>query len=258
MKEAFYFGDIIDIFLVWVIVYKVLLLIKETRVVQVLSGLGILTLIYIMSIWFGLFTLNWLLEILFNNLFVIVVVLFQNEIRRALVHIGRNPFFWKVSAIEETQVIEDITKSVFQLAQKGCGALVVIEREIKLDEFIESGTELDAHVSVELINSLFQATSPLHDGGILIRRGRIYKAGCILPLTKSTSIDKNLGLRHRAGVGLSEETDAVIIIVSEESREVGLSEGGELQLKLDPISLRTRLYKLFRLEQKSKESYELA
>ncbi len=258
VSEVFHLGDIIDIFLVWLIIYKVLLLIKETRVVQVLSGLGILSLIYIVSIWFELFTLNWLLEILFNNLFVIVVVLFQNEIRKGLAHIGRSPFFLKVSVIEETQIIEDITKAAFQLAKKGCGALIVIEREINLDEFIDGGTNLDAHVSVELMSSIFQLTSPLHDGGLLIREGRICRAGCILPLTKNTSIDKNLGLRHRAGIGLSEETDAVVIIVSEENNNVALSEGGRLQLKLDHSSLRTQLYKLFQLEQSIKEPYGLA
>ncbi len=239
--------DLVDMFLVWLIVYRILLLIRQTRAIQMLSGLGILAITYVSSTWFDLFTIKWLLENFFDNLFVIVVVLFQNEIRKALAHIGRNPFFSGVSAVEETQVIEEISKCAIQLAQKGCGALIVIEREMGLEEFVEVGTHLDASVSAELLNSIFMPVSPLHDGAVIVRGGRLRAAGCFLPLTKSPQIDKNLGTRHRAAIGLTEETDAVVIVVSEENNFVSIVEGGSMSQDLDHPSLRKRLYEAFNM-----------
>lgn len=246
------FTDVIDIFLVWVIVYRSLLLIKRTSAAQILSGLGILAIAYIGSIAAGLSTLNWLLEKFFNNLFLILVILFQNEIRRALAHIGRNPFFTGVSSIEETQVIEEISKGAVQVAQKGYGALIVIEREIGLEDFIEVGTTLDAVVTAEVINSIFIPTSPLHDGALIIRGGRAYAAGCFLPLTKNPNVDKNLGTRHRAAIGLTEETDAVVIVVSEESNSAGLVVAGQITPDVDHNILRKMLYSIFNLEQETR------
>lgn len=234
---------------VWFVIYRVLLLIKRTRAVQMLSGLGIIAIAYIVSIWLELFTLNWLLEKFFANLFIIVVVLFQNEIRRGLAHIGRNPFFTSVSAVEETQVIEELCKASIALAQKKVGALVVIEREIGLEDYIEVGTKIDSGVNAELLNSIFLPTSPIHDGAVIIRGGRISAAGCFLPLTKNPNVDKNLGTRHRAAIGLTEETDAVVILVSEESMQVSLVIGGQITADLDMPTLRKTLYSLFSLTQ---------
>lgn len=236
--------DIIDMVLVWLVIYRVLLLIKQTRAVQMLSGLGILALTFVLSIWLELFTLNWLLDKFFSNLFVIVVILFQNEIRRALTHIGRNPFFTAVTAVEETQVVEEISKGAIQLSQKKYGALIVIEREIGLQDFIEVGTVLDSQVTSELLNSIFLPTSPLHDGAVIIRGGRAAMAGCFLPLSKNPILDKNLGTRHRAALGLTEETDAIAIVVSEENRSVSVAVGGALTPDLDHVALRKMLYEL--------------
>ena len=241
--------DLIDMVVVWFVIYRVLLLIKRTRAVQMLSGLGIIAIAYIVSIWMELFTLNWLLEKFFSNLFIIIVVLFQHEIRRGLAHIGRNPFFTGVSVVEETQVIEEICKVSVTLAQRKIGALIVVEREIGLEDYIEVGTKIDSNVNAELINSIFIPSSPIHDGALIIRGGRILAAGCFLPLTKNPNVDKNLGTRHRAAIGLTEETDAVVIVVSEENMQVSLVIGGQITSDLDMPTLRKALYKLFSLSQ---------
>ena len=193
--------DLVDICLVWVIIYRVLILIKRTGTIQMLSGLGILAISYILSQWFEFNTLNLILEKFFSNLFVIVVVLFQGEIRRALAHIGSHPLFSGVSAAMETHLVEEIAKSVIVSAQKGYGALIVIEREILVDYHIELGTELESKISAEVIESIFHPQAPMHDGAILIRGGKIVSAGCFLPLSKNPAIDKNLGTRHRAAIG---------------------------------------------------------
>jgi diadenylate cyclase len=242
------FQDIIDMVLVWIVVYRVLILIRHTGTVQMLSGLGILAIAYLMSIWFELFTFNWILEKFFNNLFLIVVMLFQGEIRRALAHIGSNPFFTGASHVQETHIVEEIAKGAIQLAQKRMGALIVIEKEINLEYFIEIGTEIDSSISAELFNSIFQPLSPLHDGAVIIRGGRVWAAGCFLPLSKNPALDKNLGTRHRAAIGLTEETDALVIVVSEENRSVGIVEGGQMIADIDHATLRRGLYESYGLK----------
>lgn len=252
------FHDLLDMVFVWLIVYRVLLLIRQTRAIQMLSGLGILAIVFIMSIWADLATMNWLLDKFFNNLFVIVVILFQNEFRKALAHIGRNPFFASVSALEETHVIEEIVKGSIQLAQKGYGALIVIEREIGLEDFLEEGTKLDAQVSSDILNSIFLPASPLHDGAVIIRGGRLNAGGCFLPLSRNPNLDKRLGTRHRAAIGLTEETDAVVVVVSEEFGQVGIALGGQLMMDLDMPSLRRKLYDLFSLQEGYRNEREMS
>lgn len=242
------FRDLVDMFLVWLVVYRVLILIRHTGTVQMLSGLGILAIAYLMSIWFELFTFNWILEKFFNNLFLIVVILFQGEIRRALAHIGSNPFFTGASHVQETHIVEETAKGAVQLAQKGMGGLIVIEKEINLEYFVELGTEVDSVVSAELLNAIFHPTSPLHDGAVVIRGGRIFAAGCFLPLSKNPALDKNLGTRHRAAIGLTEETDALVIVVSEENNSVGIVEGGQMNADVDHATLRQGLYESYGLK----------
>lgn len=240
--------DFVDMLLVWLVVYRVLILIRHTGTVQMLSGLGILAIAYLMSIWFELYTFNWILEKFFNNLFLIVVILFQGEIRRALAHIGSNPFFTGASHVQETHIIEEIAKGAVQLAQKGMGALIVIEKEINLEYFVELGTEIDAAVSSEVLNSIFHPAAPLHDGAVVIRAGRIFAAGCFLPLSKNPALDKNLGTRHRAAIGLTEETDALVIVVSEENNSVGIVESGQMIADVDHATLRRGLYESYGLK----------
>lgn len=240
--------DFMDMFLVWIVVYRVLLLIRHTGTVQMLSGLGIMAIAYLVSIWFELYTFNWILEKFFNNLFLIVVILFQAEIRRALAHIGSNPFLTGVSQAQESIVIEEIAQSAAQIASRGYGALIVVEREINLEYFIELGTELDSSVSPEVLLSLFSTQSPLHDGAAIIRSGRLFAAGCFLPLSKNQQLDKTFGTRHRAALGLTEETDAVVIVVSEETRQIGVAESGQIHIMKDQNELRIYLYETFGLK----------
>ncbi len=245
--------DVVDMILVWSVVYRILVLIKKTGTIQMLSGLGVLAILYILSIWLELFTFNWILEKFFSNLFVIVVILFQGEIRRALAQIGSNPFFSDVSALQETYVIEEIVKAAFAIAQKGYGALIVIERDILTDYHVEFGTEMDCKVNSEVLQSVFHPTSPIHDGAVLIRGGKIHSAGNFLPLSKNPALDKNLGTRHRAAIGLTEETDAMVIIVSEENKSVSFVQGGDLRPASDMSYLRQALYDLYGLKYKGVE-----
>ena len=246
--------DMLDMVLVWVVVYRVLILIRKTGTIQMLSGLGIMAIAYITSIYFELFTFNWILEKFFSNLFVIVVILFQAEIRRALAQIGSNPFFSNESVLHETHVIEEIVKSVMVMAEKGYGALIVIERDILIDYHIEIGTEVDAMISSEILESIFMPSAPMHDGAIVIRGGKIYSAGNFLPLSKNPALDKNLGTRHRAAIGVTEETDAFVIIVSEETKSIGVVEGGFLQTNLEVGDLRKSLYEAYGLKFKGADA----
>ena len=243
--------DIIDILLVWMIIYRVLILIKRTGTIQMLSGLGILAISYILSQWFEFNTLNLILEKFFSNLFVIVVVLFQGEIRRALAHIGSHPLFSGVSAAMETHLVEEIAKSVIVTAQKGYGALIVIERDILVDYHIELGTELDSRISAEVIESIFHPQAPMHDGAILIRGGKIVSAGCFLPLSKNPAIDKNLGTRHRAAIGLTEETDALVLVVSEETNSISIVSSGHMSPNVELSEVRQALYDAFGFKYKA-------
>lgn len=242
------YQDLIDLFLVWAVVYRILILTKRSGAVQILSGMGILAIAYLISIWLELYTFNWLLEKFFANLFLIVVILFQGEIRRALAQIGSNPFLTGASRVEETHIIEEISKGVIALAQRGHGALIVIEREIALDYFVEMGTQVNASVKAELLNAMFHPSSPLHDGAVIIRSGRIHSAGCFLPLSKNPILDKNLGTRHRAAIGLTEETDAFVLVVSEETRSVGMVQGGHFIPDVDHATVRKNLYDIFGLK----------
>jgi diadenylate cyclase len=241
------FQDVIDLVLVWLVVYRVLLLTKKSGAVQILSGMGILAMAYLASIQLELITFNYLLEKVFSNLFLIVVILFQGEIRRALAQIGSNPFLNSVSRVEEAQNLEELAKGIMALAQKGYGALIVIEREITLDYFIEEGTLLDADISAHLLQSIFHPSAPLHDGAVVVRSGRMQSAGCFLPLSKNPILDKNLGTRHRAAIGLTEETDAYVFVVSEENKSVGIVHGGHLFPDVDHPTVRKTLYDLYNL-----------
>lgn len=241
-------ADLVDLLLVWLVVYRVLLLTKKSGAVQILSGMGILAIAYLLSIQFELMTFNYLLEKIFANLFLIVVILFQGEIRRALAQIGSNPFFNGISRVEETQNIEELAKGIVVLAQKGYGALIVMEREITLDYFIEEGTPIDGTTTASVLQAIFHPASPLHDGAVIIRNGRIQSAGCFLPLSKNPILDKNLGTRHRAAIGLTEETDAYVFVVSEENRSVGIVHGGHLFPDVDHPTVRKTLYDIYNLK----------
>jgi len=236
--------DLLDILLVAFIIYRIILLIKGTRAVQMLVGLAVLLFVYIASQVGGLYTLNWILNNFLSSIILVIVVIFQNDIRRALIHVGRNPFFADLSFREETQVIDELCRSCASLAQKHLGALIVIERETGINDFLEVGVEIDAKPSGALIQSIFHHASPIHDGAVVIQRGRITRAGCFLPLTQDPGVSPQLGTRHRAAIGLTELVDAVVIVVSEETGRIAVVVGGKITRDLEVATLKKVLNRL--------------
>lgn len=236
--------DLLDILLVAFILYRIILLIKGTRAVQMLVGLVVLLLIYVASQVIELYTLNWLLENFLSSIILVIVVIFQNDIRRALIHVGRNPFFSDLSLREETKVIDELVRGSVALVKNRFGALIVIERETGINDFLEVGIELDAKPSSELISAIFHPSSPIHDGAMVVQQGRLTRAGCFLPLTQSTTISPRLGTRHRAAIGLTELVDAVVIVVSEETGKISVVVGGRMTRNLDGPRLKKVLMRL--------------
>ncbi|MHB8764492.1 MAG: diadenylate cyclase CdaA [Deferrisomatales bacterium] len=238
--------DVIDILLVAFVIYRILVLIKGTRALQILVGLAFLVIAYVVSQVFELFTLHWLLNAFLSSIILVVVVLFQNEIRRALAHVGMNPFLAsRESSTSGAQAIEELMKASVSLANKKIGALIVLQRDTELRDYVEGGVRLDAVLSKELLQSVFIPYSPIHDGAVIVADGRVRWAGCFLPLTTRPDVDKELGTRHRAAVGLTEETDAVVVVVSEETGGVSVVLNGRITRNLDGASLRRVLLKLF-------------
>lgn len=244
MKNFRWVLDALDIALVAFIIYRIILLIKGTRAVQMLLGLAVILGVYVASQITGLYTLQWILDNFLTSIVLVVVVIFQSDIRRALMHVGRNPFFADVSYREETQVIEELVTASISLASKKIGALIVIERETGLKTFLEVGIEVDAKVTSDLITAIFLPRSPIHDGALVLQHGRLKKAGCFLPLSQNPDISKNLGTRHRAAIGLTEVVDAVAIVVSEETGKISAVVGGRMTRDLDSTSLRRILTRL--------------
>lgn len=210
-----------------------------------LLGLVFLFLTYLTSQGLELYTLNWVLDNFLSSILLVIVVLFQNDIRRALTEVGRGSLFGVAERTDYRPVLEEIIKAVVTLAGKRVGALIVLERKVGLNEYIEPGTRLDARVSKELICSVFLPASPMHDGAIVIQGGRVAAAGCFLPLTTDPRVSRTLGTRHRAAIGLTEETDAVVIVVSEEEGTVSLVREGRISRDLTTNVLRTTLQQLF-------------
>ncbi|NTV14720.1 MAG: TIGR00159 family protein [Desulfobulbaceae bacterium] len=235
--------DLFDIVIVWFIIYRVMLIIRGTRAAQMLAGIVIIIFAYFAARQLELLTLYWLLSSFLSSFFLIVIIVFQRDIRRALTQVGRTPFTRTHEAMVHS--IDELIGAASQMARKRIGALIIMERETGLKDYIEAGHDIDAHLSRELLLSLFQHESPLHDGGVIVRKDRILTAGCVLPLTKNPYISKRLGTRHRAAIGLSEETDAVIIVVSEERGKMSLVQHGAITSDLDESAVRKRLEAIF-------------
>ena len=237
--------DVLDILIVSVIVYRLLLFIKGTKAAQMLIGLGVLLIASLLSRYLELYTLDWLVQSFWAQAVIALIILFQPEIRRALAQMGETQFLQTFTSAEELRSLEEIVRAAVALANRKIGALMVIERDTSLKDFVEVGTPLDAKVSKELLMSIFHPASPIHDGAVVIKGNRIVAAGCFLPITLSPEVSKALGTRHRAGLGLAEETDAVIIIVSEETGMISLAMKGKLETNLDMGRLRNVLTDLF-------------
>jgi uncharacterized protein (TIGR00159 family) len=243
--------DLLDVTIVAFIVYRVLLLIKGTRAMQMLTGLGIMAIGFFLSSALELFTTHWLLSHFFDYLVLIVIVLFQDDLRRALTNVGKNPFFSSASSEAERANVDEIARAATRLARERIGGLIVLERETGLKNFIETGSKLDAQVKAELIYSIFVPTSPIHDGAVIITGGRIAAAGCFLPLSKDPNIDKRFGTRHRAALGITEDSDAIVVLISEEAGEAHLVKNGKIITNLNESEMVQSLSALLDLSRPS-------
>lgn len=252
------FVDALDIIVVAVVVYRLLLLIRGTRALQMGMGLVLVFAAYELARRVGLLTLYSLLDGLLASMVLIIVVIFQHDIRRALMRFGGRAWWVPGSSAKATSAIEEVIKAATMLAQKRIGGLIVFERDALLEEFIQRGTLLDAVATKELLYGLFIPSfeNPLHDGAVVIRDGRVWQAGAFLPLTQNPDIDRSLGSRHRAALGISEETDAVVVVVSEERGSVSLVFNGNMVRDVDGSSLRDALPGLLfrRIRRKKKKA----
>lgn len=237
--------DVIDVLIVAFLLYKLFTLMKGTRAVHMFFGLIVLFIMSLLAQWFNLVALNWIISSLKTVWVIAFVILFQPELRRALASLGQNRILSRFFKVEETGVIPEIVRSASRMADKGIGAIIVLEKDMGLKNYIETGTKVDARVSAELIETIFTPPSPLHDGAVIIQNDRVMAAGTILPLTQDQRLSAALGTRHRAAIGLTEETDAIVIVVSEETRTISYAQGGKLKRKIDTNTLRSDLLKNF-------------
>jgi diadenylate cyclase len=247
-RPAVSWWDVVDILLVSILIYELLLLIRGTRAVQMALSAGFLIGLFFVSRWFDLETVNWVIRNLAPYVGFAIIVLFQADIRRALAHFGRAPFFkYFERATSADESIEDLVVAASTLAARRIGAIIVIERQIGLRNYIEGGIPLDAMVTYDLLTSIFQPASPLHDGAVIVQGNRIAAAACFLPLSVNPRVSRELGTRHRAALGLTEENDAAAIVVSEETGAISLVIGGDLERGFEAAQLRQRLETLLRV-----------
>ncbi|HEY2381391.1 MAG TPA: diadenylate cyclase CdaA [Terriglobia bacterium] len=235
----------LDIFIVAFLIYQILVLIKGTRAVQMVLGVAFVIAFFYFSRWVRLEAVSWMLTNILPYFVFAIIVIFQHEIRRALARFGQAPLFAGFSSINRNEFYDEIILAVTTLASQQTGALIVIEREIGLKTYIESGIALDADLSYDLLVTIFNPSVPLHDGAVIVQSGRIAAAACFLPLTVKPRLSKELGTRHRAAIGVTEETDAVALIVSEETGAISFAHDGEMERRLDPETLRQRLRDAF-------------
>ncbi len=233
--------DLLEILVVAALTYRVLLLIRGTRALQMLGGIGVLALAYATAWLLDLTMISYLLGAVFTYGAFALLVIFQPELRAALAHLGPARMARVVRRLESGEVLDEVVDAVERLSRSGVGAIIVIEREVPLTDFVESGTALDAKVSADLLTTIFTPYSPLHDGAVIIRGDMIVGASCILPLSQSVSLDRSLGTRHRAALGLTEESDAAVVVISEERASISLAEGGRLRQDLTPLQVRDLL-----------------
>ncbi len=253
------FTDIIDIFIVTFFLYKALKFIRDTRTVHLLKGVVVLVVIMWVSQFVKLHTVHYILSNALQLGFIAIIIVFQPELRRALEQLGRTTvgqwfsFEERTEDIEKEKLIKEVKEACVNMSKSRIGALIVLEREIKIGDIVGTGITLNADVTAELLTNIFVPKTPLHDGAVIIRNNKIEAASCFLPLSQNPNVSKELGTRHRAGLGMSEESDAVVVIVSEETGGISIACGGELNMKLTPEALENNLIKLFDLKKKDKK-----
>lgn len=247
------FQDVLDIVIITVLVYKIIEWSMNTRAYQLLKGLGVLLLILLLSTLFNLYTINYLLNTLLVSGIVVMAVIFQPELRRGLAHIGRFKFnFSAKDKAEDSGIVREIVNALIELSKRKVGALIVIERETKLDEYLPTGTLVDAKITSALIQNIFEPNTPLHDGAVIVRDGRIHYAACVLPLFDDANISRELGTRHRAAMGVSQVSDSLTLVVSEETGVISYAENGKLVRYVDRIALTELLESIFSAPQEEK------
>ncbi|MBM4253315.1 MAG: TIGR00159 family protein [Deltaproteobacteria bacterium] len=239
--DQFGFWAAVDIVIIAFIIYHTLLLIRGTRAAQMLTGILIVVATFLLSSIVPLTTLNWVMNKFYSSFIIIIIILFQDDIRHVLSRMGKKSFIPGSDTLSSSQILDEITRAAAALANKRIGALIVLERNIILSRYVEVGTLLDARVSKELLLSIFHPSSPIHDGAAIVQRGRISAAGCFLPLTRDENLDPNWGTRHRAAIGISQETDAIVVLVSEEGASISLVVEGKVSRKMEPKDLRKSL-----------------
>jgi diadenylate cyclase len=248
--------DIADMAIVAFVFYKLYMLIRETRAEQLIKGILVLLIATQVSEWLQLHVINWILKNTMTVGFIALLIVFQPELRRALEYIGRTKFLTKsIMDIEEEEIknaVEELVEAMGSLSRQKIGALIVIERETRLSEIIETGTQIGGKVSSGLLINIFIPNTPLHDGAVVIRKSEILAAGCLLPLTDNSHISKALGTRHRAGIGITERSDAMVVIVSEETGAISIAENGKLKRFLDTKKLSEILLQSYKAEENRK------
>jgi len=237
--------DMIDVLVVAFLFYRLFAMIKGTRAAQMFVGLVFIVIASIVAQWFRLNALNWIINSLKTVWVILFVILFQPELRAVLTHIGQNRLLRALIRVGEGGVLKEILGAVEEMGRERRGALIVIERDMGLRDYIETGTKLDATVTKELLETIFTPHSPLHDGAVVIRGDAIVAAGCILPLSQTRGLSPLLGTRHRAALGLAEETDAAVLVVSEETGAISIAHKSELKWNLDEGQLRGELAAIF-------------
>jgi diadenylate cyclase len=230
--------DVLEVALVSFAIYRVLLLVYRTRAMQVLAGIIVLAITYGIAYLLNLAMIVYLLTLVFSYGAIALLVVFAPELRAALAQIGRSPMSRLFAHMAETEIADEIADAVERLSRSGIGAIVAIEREVSIEEYVQSGSEMNAKVSADLLATIFTPYSPLHDGAVLIRGDTIIGAGCILPLSQAALVDRSLGTRHRAALGLSEETDALVVVVSEETAAITVAANGRLWREITPLQVR--------------------
>lgn len=244
LLDSFTLLDLCDILIVAALVYHFVLFLKKEIAVRLLVVLLIFFIAFYFSLFSGFSSTSWLLRNLFSSSLLILAVIFQTDIRRAFLALGRRRTEPRMLD-EVSETIEELCKAVTEMARKRIGALIVLVRQMPIDHLVEVGTEIDAKVTSELLNSIFLPYSPIHDGAVIINRGKLTRAGCLLPLSRNPDISKSFGTRHRAALGLSELVDALVLVVSEETGNISLVHDAKIYYDLDAAEIRRMLKKAF-------------
>jgi len=250
-------ANTVDILLVWFVIYKLIMIVRGTKAVQLLKGIFVILLVKIVSDKFQLQTLGWMMQQVLLWGFLAIAIIFQPELRRALEQLGRGRLFSRTSNQEgegEEQLVESIVKAVDYMAKRRIGALISIERETGMSDYIETGISLDSKISAELLINIFIPNTPLHDGAVILQKNSVAAAACYLPLSESPFISKELGTRHRAALGISEVTDSITVVVSEETGSVSLTKNGELHRDLKPDAFKQMLVNELMTQVKEKQT----